>query len=157
MVFPEPVRLEPIMERPERRAGMQPFWIEVGWRMEREAREARSQGATSRVAKLDLESTVLPLLTVAWEISAGFEEEKGRGFRGLMRDVVAGSESAGNFSFSAMEASDVGDSLRLFLEGRCSNSLSDCGALLESETDASLSEDWEDTEALRIRAGMIVF
>lgn len=75
------------------------------------ARPAMSHGATSRVAKLALESTTLPLRRVGCCICAGSWAVE-VGVAGLMRDVVGKIEGVG----SASELFDTGDSLLLFLE-----------------------------------------
>ncbi len=110
-----------------------------------------SHGATSRVAKLALESTTLPLLTSGFSMSAGFAGVV-LNFLGLMRDVVDGTGGSG----STVDASDSWDNLRLFLEVPCPMTAYDWDALLDESLEASLSElaECDEVEPSRVGCGM---
>ena len=110
-----------------------------------------SHGATSRVAKLALESTTFPLLTSGCSISAGFAGVASTCLV-LMRDVVDGTGGNG----STIDASDSWDNLRLFLEEPFPMTAYDWDALLAEPLDASLSEleECDEVEPDRVGCGM---
>ena len=110
-----------------------------------------SHGATSRVAKLALESTTFPLLTSGCAMSAGFAGVV-LSFLALMRDVVDGTGGSG----SSIDASDSWDNLRLFLEVPCPMNAYDWDALLDESPEASLSElaECDEVEPPGVGCGM---
>ena len=110
-----------------------------------------SHGATSRVAKLALESTTFPLLTSGCSISAGFAGVAST-FLVLMRDVVDGTGGSG----STIDASDSWDNLRLFLEVPFPMTAYGWNVLLEEPLDASLSEleECDEVEPDRVGCGI---
>ena len=110
-----------------------------------------SHGATSRVAKLALASTTLPLLTSGFSMSAGFAGVV-LSCLFLMRDVVDGTGGSG----STVDPSDCWDNLRLFLEVPCPMTAYDWDALLDESLRASLSEleDCDEVEPCRVGCGM---
>ena len=110
-----------------------------------------SHGATSRVAKLALESTTFPLLTSECSISPGFAGAV-LSFLALMRDVVNGTGDSG----STIDAWDSWDNLRLFLEEPCPTTAYDWVALLDESLEASLSEleECDEVDPRRVGCGM---
>ena len=110
-----------------------------------------SHGATSRVAKLAVESMTFPLLTSGCSMSAGFAGVV-LTFLALMRDVVDGTGGSG----STVDPSDSSDNLRLFLEVPCPVTAYDWDALLEESLEAPLSEleECDGGEPCRVGCGM---
>lgn len=126
----------------------------VGLLISSAAKDAMSHGETFSVAKLALESTILPLLRLGYWMSVG-----SWGFElyslVLMRDKV---EGAGADASSATEPSDClsrsKDSRRLFLGVLFSVVSYDGEVLLGGACEVSLSEVDECEESHRINRGM---
>ena len=110
-----------------------------------------SHGATSKVAKLALESTTFPFLTSGCSMSAGFAGVVSA-FLVMMRDAADGTGG----SRSTIDASDSWDNLRLFLEVPFPLTAYDWDPVLEEPLVASLSEleECDEVEPDRVGCGM---